>query len=97
MEPSAATQKPSGDDRGSEDKPEVTPKPSQGQDPGSSDTPPSGTGKNGQIKNGYMWCDGFGWVLMQTGVDVGTGGDGQQFVDSGEITGHLTGNKVGNM
>lgn len=73
-EPPTASQKPNGDDSGSGNKPEVTPKPSQGQEQGGSDTPPSYTGKNGEIKNGYMWCDGFGWVLMTNEGDGGTSG-----------------------
>ncbi len=95
VEPPTASQKQSGDDSGNKDKSEVTPKPSQSQEPDSSDTPPSGTGYNGEIRGEWGWLDGFGWIKTG-GSDGGTGG---QIDDSDRYapgTG-LTGNKVGNM
>ncbi len=79
--------------------PAATPDPGPSDGQGSGDNgPPSYTGKNGEISSDgkYMWGDGFGWVQMQTGVDVGQGG---QIDDSDRYapgTG-LTGNKVGSM
>lgn len=91
-EPPAVSQKPNGDDSGSGNEPEVTPKPSQGQDQGG---PPSYTGKNGEISpdGKYMYCQGFGWV--ERGVPGDNGGIGGQMTGGGE--GGLSGNKVGNM
>lgn len=51
-----------------------SPEPAGDQGGGSGDVP-NYTGKNGEIKDNYMWCDGFGWVEMG-GSDGSTGSGG---------------------
>ncbi len=87
VEPPVASQKPNGDDSGSEDKPEVTPKPSQEPQSG----PPSNKGtKDGQISpdGKYIWTAAFGWT------EYHPGGIAEEFGTPGET---LSGHKVGNM
>lgn len=55
------------------------PGPAGGQEGGSGNVP-NYTGKNGEIKDNYMWCDGFGWVEM--GGSDGSTGPGGQIDDS---------------
>lgn len=52
-------------------------------------TPDSGTPKNGDKKPGYIYLDGFGWIVDEGGQAQGgtVGNEGDE----------LTGNKVGNM
>lgn len=87
-EPPTASQTPNGDDSGSGDKPEVTPKPSQGQEQGG---PPSNNGtRDGQISpdGKYIWTAAFGWTEYHPGAI------GEEFGTPGET---LSGHKVGNM
>lgn len=95
-EPPTASQKPNGDDSGNGNEPEVTPKPSQGQDQGGSDTPPNRQG----VYDGERTSDGK-WEWWGLGINEWVAIGGSDGGISGQLTGGgeggLSGNKVGNM